>query len=105
MKNFKSIFNDKALGEELLSIHNAGRYTNTATTRSDILPISITLMDDVARSTLYESNTALEKKIDSLLTDQKYAKRIPIFDEILTASGIPIDRANAFTNISQNYVF
>ncbi len=105
LKNFKSIFNDKALGEELLSIHNAGRYTNTATTRSDILPISITLMDDVARSTLYESNTALEKKIDSLLTDQKYAKRIPIFDEILTASGIPIDRANAFTNISQNYVF
>jgi hypothetical protein len=86
LKNFKSVFNDKPLGEELLGIHNAGRYTNGSTTRSDLLPISITLMDDVARSTLYETNTALENKIDKLLIDEKYAKRIPIFDEILTSS-------------------
>jgi len=105
LKNFKSVFNDKPLGEELLGIHNAGRYTNGSTTRSDLLPISITLMDDVARSTLYETNTALENKIDKLLIDGKYAKRIPILDEILTSSWIPIDRANAYTNISQNYFF
>lgn len=39
-------------------------------------------MDEIARSTLREANNAIEKQIDTLLIEEKYARRIPILDEI-----------------------
>jgi hypothetical protein len=54
-------------------------------------------MDDIAQSTLRESNRALEKQIDTVILDGKYARRIAILDEITTSSGAPIDRTSATT--------
>ena len=104
LKNFKWIFNEKSLGDELLAVHNAGRYTSWSTVRADLLPISISVMDEIARSTLREANNALEKQIDTLLIDQKYARRIPILDEITLWYGTT-DRNSADMSISQNYMF
>ncbi len=61
-------------------------------------------MDEIARSTLRETNNVLEKKIDMLLMGNKYARRIPIFDEVQSGSGTN-DRNSPFTTISQNYFF
>jgi hypothetical protein len=85
------MFNEKTLGKELLSVHNAGRYTSGSTVRSDILPVSISLQDEIARTTLREANDALSKQIDQILIDNKYARRIPIFDEVQFSSGSAID--------------
>lgn len=62
-------------------------------------------MDELARSALYEANVALEKKIDSIIVDNKYARRIPIFDEVQSASGFPLNWNSQHTDISQNYAF
>ena len=62
-------------------------------------------MDEVARRTLRDSNGALEKQIDTLLVDGKYARRIPILDEIQFSSGAVIDTIKLSTTISQNYMF
>ena len=86
-------------------MHNAGRYMNGTTVRADLVPISITLMDDIAQSTLRESNRALEKQIDTIILDGKFARRIPIFDEVVTSSGAPIDRTSPTTTIAENYMF
>ncbi|MBC7503535.1 VCBS repeat-containing protein [Candidatus Gracilibacteria bacterium] len=104
LKNFKGIFNEKSLGDELLSVHNAGRYTSGSTVKADLLPISISVMDEIARSTLREANNAIEKQIDTLLIDQKYARRIPILDEISLGSGTT-DRNSLHMSILQNYMF
>lgn len=62
-------------------------------------------MDELARSALYEANVALEKKIDSIIVDNKYARRIPIFDEIRYASGHALNWNSSYTTILQNYAF
>ena len=62
-------------------------------------------MDEMARSTLYEANTALENKIDSIITDGKFARRIPIFDEVQTSTGLPLSWTSRLNVISQNYAF
>lgn len=62
-------------------------------------------MDEIARSTLREANNALEKQIDKVIIDNKYARNIPIFDEVVTSSGAPIDHTSPNTTISENYMF
>ncbi len=104
LKNFKGIFNEKSLGEELLAVHNAGRYTSGSTVQTDLLPISITLMDDIAQTTLREANSAVEQRIDTILVNNNYARRIPIFDELQLGNGTN-DRNSLFTTITQNYFF
>jgi hypothetical protein len=68
LKNFKSIINDKTLGDALKYIHNAGRYNSGTTVRADLAPLSMTLMDEVGRSTLREANTAMMNSIDQAIT-------------------------------------
>ncbi len=80
LKTFKGIFNEKSLWEELLSVHNAGRYTSGATVRTDLVPISISLMDDIARATLKTSNVALTQSINASL-QSSIASKIVIFDK------------------------
>ncbi len=79
LKNFKGIFNSKTLGEELLAVHNAGRYKSGATVRADILPVSISLMDDLARATLRAANEWIAKQIDTHIKTK--AKPIIVFDK------------------------
>ncbi len=80
MKNFKGIFNEKTLGEELLAVHNAGRYTSGATVRADLVPVSISVMDDIARATLKTSNQAMTTAIEGSLNNG-IASKIIIFDQ------------------------
>jgi hypothetical protein len=80
LKNFKGIFNEKSLGDELKVVHNAGRYNSGTTVRADILPISITLMDQIAQSTLRTSNQALASAIDASLRST-IASKILIYDQ------------------------
>jgi hypothetical protein len=79
LKNFSSIFNEKTLGDELLAIHNAGRYTSGATVNADIAPVAITLMDQVARDTLRTSNDAIIDIINTRLRSG-IASPLVIFD-------------------------
>lgn len=90
LKNFKSIINEKTLWDAMLYVHNAWRYTSGSTVRADLSPVTMTLMDEVARSTLREANDAMQDAIDSVLNENGYAKRIPIFDRIETSSGVPL---------------
>lgn len=84
LKNFKGIFNEKSLGDELSAVHNAGRYNSGTTVRADLLPISITLMDQIAQSTLRTSNQALATAIDAKLKST-IASRIVIYDQTNTS--------------------
>ncbi|MBX9808982.1 hypothetical protein K2X92_01155, partial [Candidatus Gracilibacteria bacterium] len=79
LKNFKEIFNEKSLGEELLAVHNAGRYNSGASVGADLLPVSIALMDDIARSTLKTANQSIATLIDTSVNS--LAKRITIYDK------------------------
>jgi hypothetical protein len=83
-KNFKGIFNEKSLGDELSAVRNAGRYNSGTTVRVDLLPISITLMDQIAQSTLRTSNQALAAAIDTTLKST-IASRIVIYDQTNTS--------------------
>lgn len=62
-------------------------------------------MDTIARDTLLQVNTALEQKIDTVLQDNKYARRLPIFDEFLFSYSKPIQRDAYETMIRQGYYF
>ncbi len=105
LTNFKGIFNEKTLSDSLSFIHNSGRYNSGSSMRADIAPITMTLKDEVARSTLKEANTTLQESIDKVLIDGKIAKRIPIFDRIETSSGVPISTATGTLDIYDNYFF
>lgn len=50
----------------------------------------MTLMDEVARSTLREANDTLQDIIDTELINNEYAKKIPIFDRIESHTGAVI---------------
>ena len=69
LKDFKSIINEKTLGDAMLFVHNAGRYTSGSTVHMDLSPVSMTLMDSVAQSTLRAANDAMEASIDKAITD------------------------------------
>jgi hypothetical protein len=84
LKNFKGIFNEKSLGDELALVHHAGRYNSGTIVRADLLPISITLMDQVAQSTLRTSNQALATAIDTVIKTT-IASKIPIYDATTTS--------------------
>lgn len=64
LKDFQSIINKATLSDALANVHNAGRYNNETNVRVDIAPLQMTIMDDIARSTLRESNNALMRQID-----------------------------------------
>ncbi len=82
LKNFQSIINKATLSDALANVHNAGRYNNESNVRVDIAPIQMTIMDDIARSTLRESNKALMNQIDGVITSTVKPATIPIFDAI-----------------------
>lgn len=63
-----------------MAVHNAGRYTSGATVSADIAPISISLMDDLARATLKTSNRALATSIDRSL-ESGISSKIVLFDK------------------------
>lgn len=105
LKDFKSIINEKTLGDAMLYVHNAGRYNSGSTVRVDLAPVTMTLMDTVARSTLKEANTAMEGIIDGVLTGGGIAKRIPIFDHIETSVGAPLASATGSYQTYDNYFF
>ncbi len=50
----------------------------------------MTIMDEIARSTLKSANDALMESIDKGIRDGNMAKKIPIFDSV-TSSGITYD--------------
>lgn len=62
-------------------------------------------MDEIARTTLKESNDALEKEIDRVIIENKYSRRIALLDEVQFSSGAKIDVTSPYTTISQNYMF
>ena len=105
LKNFKSIINEKTLGDALLFVHNAGRYTDGTNVRADIAPITMTIMDTVAQSTIKEANTALIQSIDKALLDGKMVKKIPIFDNRQTSYSVPIQSSIGTLNNINNYFF
>jgi hypothetical protein len=108
LKNFKWIFNEKTLWEELLAVHNAGRYNSGSKVGADLLPISISLMDDIARATLKTSNQALVASIDRSL-ESGIASKIVLFDKnIPTFSGGVFGQADGMVQHKreyQNYYF
>jgi len=105
LKNFKSIINEKTLGDALLFVHNAGRYNDGPNVRADIAPITMTIMDTVAQSTIKEANTALIQSIDKTLLDGKMVKRIPIFDSRQTSYAVPMQSATGTLKNVNNYFF
>lgn len=87
LKKFHEIINKKTLGEELLAVRNAGRYSSGATVLADIGPVSMTLTDEVASNILKTANDALENSIDAELTTGGYARKIPIYDSVTSRFG------------------
>jgi hypothetical protein len=64
LKDFQSIINKKTLSDAYANIHNAGRYNSGADVRADIGPIRMTILDEIARTTLKQANDAMMPKID-----------------------------------------
>lgn len=73
-------------------------------------------MDQMARSTLYTANTALMNSIDFTLQNNKYAKKIPIFDTLKKRLPVEVDGSIEYVQTSgyihgfnefsyQNYFF
>jgi hypothetical protein len=104
LKDFKSIINEKTLGDINLFVHNAGRYNSGSIVRTDISAISMTLMDIVARSTIKEANTALQNAIDKTLIDGKMIKKIPLFDSIESSFAVPLWSATWSLKAYHNYI-
>jgi hypothetical protein len=84
LKDFKSIINSKTLSDWFANVHNAWRYNNQTNIRADFSPLQMTVMDEIARTTLKEANVAIMESIDSQIG--KIAKRIPIFDTKTTTT-------------------
>lgn len=87
LRDFKSIINEKTLSDAYEFVHNAGRYSSGQMVRIDLAPISMTVMDQVAQSTLKEANTALMQSIESEIQKRGYVRKIPIFNGIQTSTG------------------
>lgn len=64
LKDFQSIINKNTLSDALANVHNAGRYNNETNVRVDIAPLQMTIMDEIARSTLRKANDAIMESID-----------------------------------------
>lgn len=96
LKKFHEIVNKKTLGEELLAVRNAGRYSSGATVLADIGPVALTLTDEVAANILKTANDALEKSIDTDLKEKGYARRVPIYEKV--RSGVGYGQRLEYTN-------
>ncbi|MBP9779728.1 hypothetical protein KBD33_03855 [Candidatus Gracilibacteria bacterium] len=64
LKDFQSIINKKTLSDAYANIHNAGRYNSGPDVRADIGPIRMTILDEIARTTLKEANDAMMPKVE-----------------------------------------
>ncbi len=69
LKDFQSIINKKTLSDAFAFVHNAGRYNNQTTVRVDLAPLQMTVMDELARTTLKQANTAMMDAIDKQIRD------------------------------------
>ncbi len=104
LKDFQSIINKNTLSEALANIHNAGRYNSGTTIRADLAPLQMTVMDEIARSTLKEANSGLMDTIDGVIGG--LARKIPIAENV-TSSGWKYDvyffgqKSSSITNPSQ----
>jgi hypothetical protein len=92
IKDFQSIINKNTLSEALANIYNAGRYNSGTSIRADIAPLQMTVMDELARNTLKEANSAVMKKIDQSIQSSGFARSIAISESIVAVgSGITYD--------------
>jgi hypothetical protein len=82
LKDFSNIVNDKTLSDAFAFIHNAGRYTTGSTVRADLAPVSVTLRDTMARTTLLEINNALMESFEKTLVEKKIPRKIALFDSV-----------------------
>ncbi len=82
LKDFQSIINKNTLSDALTHVHNAGRYNNETNVRVDIAPLQMTIMDEIARTTLKQANIGIMENIDKGIQDGDMAKKIPIFDSL-----------------------
>ena len=105
LKDFQSIINKKTLSDALANVHNAGRYNTGSTVRVDIAPLKMTVMDEIARTTLKEANTAMMKKVDE--SAELVARKIPIFISRTTTVPNPVstNTGNKTTTEIVNYMF
>jgi len=93
LKNFKSIINETTLADAYWFVRNAGRYSSGSSVRVDLSPISMTIADEVAQSTLKQTNIAIMSSIDQAILNSWIVRRIPIFDELHASYSDPINLA------------
>lgn len=67
VKQFFEVLNTKYMGDVLRYIHNTGRYGDANNVRADSVPVVIAKKDLFMRTSLKDSNTALEGAIDNMV--------------------------------------
>lgn len=83
IKDFQSIINKNTLSEALANIYNAWRYNSGTYIRADLAPLQMTVMDELARTTLKEANNALMLKIDQSIQSSGFARKIPLSESVV----------------------
>lgn len=88
LKRFHETINKKTLSDIQEYVHNAGRYNSGINVRVDQGAVQVSITDQVSMDVLKNANDAIESSIDSILTSNNYARRIPILDGIWERSPI-----------------
>ena len=98
LKDFSDIINDKTLSDAFAFVHNAGRYNTGSTVRADLAPVSVTVRDTMARTTLLEINNAIMESFDKTLIEKKIPRKIAIFDTITVGNRANTNAPRTYTN-------